>query len=263
MLLASWIRTIAGYAAHCGAAPLALTAGLIVVGLANAIVTSARPLACSAGPDDDPVASSDVIVAGRIADWTIWRDADPPPPAGTKAPDRSPYAQVRISLEQTAFLKGALPAGARIIDAASLYHTPATTGADAGYDWHGSAGSCGAFDEDPTGKYAVLGLRRADDATYRISGPTTFYLSREPYDLDVLQRRDARLRRLSLPEAGVAPPIIARSSRPELIELSLLFAGVELAAAGARLRQRSRLHGRLANYRLNGQPANRRGPPTA
>lgn len=60
-----------------------LPAAALVLAWAGLLILSpARPVvACSAGPDFNPVTDSTVIVAGRISGWEVGEPVPVPPPA--------------------------------------------------------------------------------------------------------------------------------------------------------------------------------------
>ena len=138
---------------------------LMLAALSMMIVAALLPprpaLACSAGPDYNPVAESEAIVVGRLTGWEEG-DTDPPPP-----PDGSLFVSIRVTMTVERRLKGRAPAVITIVDQASLFRIPAEAGRPEQTFWAGGAGACGSFDEDPSGKYAVMGLWRNPDGTYR------------------------------------------------------------------------------------------------
>jgi hypothetical protein len=131
-------------------------------------------LACSAGPDYNPVAESEVIVVGRLLGWSEGDVASPPPPDG------SLLVPIRVTMVVERVLTGRAPASITIVDRASLHRIPAMAGRAEQTTWVGAAGACGSFDEDPTAKYAVMGLWRNPDGTYRPNRIHTFYLGEQP-----------------------------------------------------------------------------------
>lgn len=157
--------------------------------------------ACSAGPDFDAVAESDVIVAGQI---TGWRErADIPSPfeqAPEKSAPEAPFLVIGVQLEVERIFKGDAPAVLEIVDVASLEpHT---------HRWLGASGSCGAFDFDPTGMYAIMGLKRGEDGSLRSNRLLTFFMGSAPQG-ELYEDALARLSSLgpgALPPTGSAPP---------------------------------------------------------
>lgn len=115
--------------------------------MASAMLMPLRPStvhACSAGQDWDPVAESEVIVAGRITGWVEVASLP-------DTPSSFPFQAIRVELAVDDVIKGGPVANIDFIDAASL-------GKEGGLpDWRGSGGACGAFNEDPTGSYAIPG----------------------------------------------------------------------------------------------------------
>lgn len=151
--------------------------------------SSAAPSACSADETWDPVAASDVIVGGQIVGYEEVEGRE----FGT-------FVAVGIRIRVDHVWKGAV-GGEVVIDRASLlkpeYVPDGVTVRDR---WAGGAGACGAFDHDPTGKYAVLGLWR-DGGELRTNRLTTFYLDAAPYDPAKITNRSNRTP-IGLPVAG-------------------------------------------------------------
>lgn len=147
---------------------------LVIGSVAALIAPPTRPaFACSAGPDYNPVAESEVIVVGRL---TGWREAD----ASASSPDGSLYLSIRVTMAVERALKGSTPPAITIVDRASLLRIPAQANRPEEMFWAGSAGACGSFDDDPTGRYAVMRLWREADGTYRPNRIHTFYLGDQP-----------------------------------------------------------------------------------
>jgi hypothetical protein len=79
---------------------------------------------------------------------------------------------VRVTLNVEASFKGnAGPGAIEFYDTASLFRE-----GQGPPGWHGSSGSCGAFNADPTGHYVLLGLARAEDGTLRSHLLRTFFI---------------------------------------------------------------------------------------
>lgn len=131
--------------------------------------------ACSAGPDFDPVASSDVIVGGHVISYERLAG---PAPAGGKG--GSIFTPVALNLEAQHFWKGDIVEGELVIDRRSLMVSSGAGGGEA--RWAGASGSCGALDDDPTGMYAVFGLSRNSEGALTTNRLTTFYIGQAPYD---------------------------------------------------------------------------------
>lgn len=146
--------------------------------------------ACSFGEDFDPVAQSDLIVGGRIVSWR-------PLTANPKANDLLPI-EVTLSVDKT--YKGNLQGNITFIDTASRQAISATEAI-----WVGGAGPCGAFSEDPTNSYVILGLARQADGTYHSDLPRTFFRGAkaqgQEYELAV---KRLAIQPMQLPATGVA-----------------------------------------------------------
>jgi hypothetical protein len=46
--------------------------------------------------------------------------------------------------------------------------------------WGGTGNSCAAFDFDPTGYYAILGLTKGGDGQYYTNGSSVFFIGKVP-----------------------------------------------------------------------------------
>ncbi len=196
-------------------------AAVAIAGLIGPV--GVRPAyACSAGPDWDPIAESDIIVGGRITGWElIEKGQDSDPKTGEPVVD-GPYDPIRVEMAVARVYKGSAPANIRVIDAASLL----------GDEWVGASGACGPFDSDPTGMYFIMGLRIDDLDRYRPNRLLVFHAGQEPaesYD-DLPLSYLAPLLPGALPTSGGPPPEVAPSSSaapgPALVALGLaLLAG--------------------------------------
>lgn len=122
--------------------------------------------ACSVGSDFNPVDEVDIIVAGHMTSWRLAPEYAGP----------SSYLPVVVTMRVERVFKGVPAATIEIVDRASLN----AHGPGAGATWSGSGGSCGAFNADPTGSYALLGLSREEDGRYRSSLPRTFFIGAGP-----------------------------------------------------------------------------------
>ncbi len=150
--------------------------------------------ACSGG--EDKIGAPDVIVAGRFTGWELVE-------GGRRHDLENGYFghfdPVRVEMVVDRVYKGTVTPTIQIIDGASL------SGAD---NWAGSAGSCGAFDFDPTGTYAIMGLVVRDDGSYWPNRLFTFFMGPEPpetYDAPLLSLL-APLLPGTLPTTGSASP---------------------------------------------------------
>jgi hypothetical protein len=146
---------------------------LVVSSLVGAVISSlllatARPaFACSAGPDFDPLADATLIVAGRISGWELE-----PPEAGMVA------VRVTMTVERT--YKGQPTAPLVFLDHGSQFAAEQAAvqypGLSAGI------GGCSIFEaDDPTGRYAVLGLMRREDGALVANRLLTFFLGDAPH----------------------------------------------------------------------------------
>lgn len=206
------------------------TVGVTLIALAAAIhaVAMKDAFACSVGEDFDPVAASEVIVEGRFLGYEVLSEDSP----------SGGFVAVRVDMAVTRVFKGEV-SGASIvlIDDRTLTINP-TTGAEL---W-GGGGSCGAFSEDPTGKYAIMGLQARLDGTYGPSLPLWFFAGEGPGD----ERYARALERIaSFPGAAHLPSLgSGPASSPTRISHATLPAaaltGLALLLLGLGLRIRSR-----------------------
>jgi hypothetical protein len=147
----------------------------------------------------DLVEDSDVIVAGRFSGWELDTGAlgthvyDPPLTGGLVVDS----AGVRAEFAVDRILKGRADEEITIKsgNTVDVYdHEPK-------YVWVGPKGACGAFADDPTGKYAILGLSRDDEGSLRVAIFSWFYSGDDlPTDYS-----DRSLSRLSPLRPGYSP----------------------------------------------------------
>jgi hypothetical protein len=144
-----------------------LVAGVVLAAtLVAPLLTPARPAsACSPDADYDPVASSETIVAGWLTSWRLLPKND-----------TSAFTPVHVTMMVQRVYKGNPTSTLTFIDERTYMELPATNTSPAQAIWAASAGACGTFGSDPTGRYAVMGFAYAEDGTLRASGPRTFYL---------------------------------------------------------------------------------------
>jgi hypothetical protein len=193
-------------------------AAALFLGIAAWSAARATPAyACSVGNEFNPVAQSEVIVMGRVTDW---RPVDTP----TGFPAGSPFQSVAMTVDVDVVLKGAPAPRMEFIDVAS-YRKDAPSGHN---PWAGSGGSCGALNDDPTGKYVLMGLSRTSDGSLRSGLPLTFFigdreqLSGETYDR--IRTRLAGFGLATLPSTGQGPPEDEAGVNYTLLALAGLFA---------------------------------------
>lgn len=207
----------------------------VLLGPIAALMATPRPaLACSAGFDFNPVRDSEVIVAGRLSGWTEVE--------GSPEERTSGYAAVEVPMRIERVIKGAAPSQIVLFDHASLTKE-FLTGAGRPRSWVGSGGSCGAFNADPTGQYAVLGLRRLPDGRYAPNLLLVFYIGDAPSG----ERYEAALRRMSaygpvsLPSTGIGAAGHAdRGGTAALVPIAILMLTITGVGLGVHRRPRSR-----------------------
>jgi hypothetical protein len=135
----------------------------VEAGVAAAPVSQVQ--ACTISEDFNPVAVSDLIVAGRITGWEIAPTIAPPDPMPT------PFLTIRVHLTVDRVFKGSAGPQVTFLETRSLREEEDLSMAQR---WQGTGGACGSFGSDPTGNYLLIGLRLEDDGNYYSSGPTTF-----------------------------------------------------------------------------------------
>lgn len=195
-------------------------ASLAVLSLAVHSQANRRAYACSAGPDYDPVAESDVIVEGRFLGWEILADQQP----------QSIYSTVEVEMSVERVHKGDVVGNVvSLVDSRSLVRQ-----GEESYVWSGAGGSCGAFDFDPTGKYAVTGLSQREDGTYVPGRLRTFFIGEGPagegYE-HALERMASFPGAADLPSLGSGPSGSGESPAAAVVA-ALVATGVGVAFLG-------------------------------
>jgi hypothetical protein len=225
-------------------AALAVAGGALII-----FVNGPRPaLACSAGPDFDPIAESDAVVGGRIQGYELLPDTAPLMPEDPKTgrpmdPTQDAYAPVRVDMIVDRVFKGQPAPAIVIVDTRSIMPRHDRQGNTTGeFEWAGAGGACGAFDFDPTGLYTIMGLSANPDGTYTPNRLQTFYFGNEPLGPEyerALERMASFPGAASLPALGSGPP---NGSHPAaaLWFLGLAAAGVMLSLGGIALFRRGK-----------------------
>jgi len=109
-------------------------------GAAGALQSPQAAQACSCA-DCDPVADAPVIVGGWVESWSEYPAAQFVPPG---------FVAITTHLRVAEVFKGQMQSEVEVVDHASLSVAPS--------GWFGGSGACGSIDEDPKGKYVILGL---------------------------------------------------------------------------------------------------------
>jgi len=155
-----------------------------------ALLDSNTALACSVGENFDPVASSEVIVEGRITGWEDIEDAiewNPKTDENDPSDNENyygPYDAIRFDLEVQRVLKGDVHERIALVSGNTLQTFRGER------LWVGSSGACGAFNDDPTGKWVVLGLHMDQHGRYTPSLPLTFFVGDAPMGDRYAERMD-------------------------------------------------------------------------
>ena len=207
--------------------PPRLSAPILIATLALGVLMPAHSaLACSVGPDYDPIAASEVIVEGRITSWEFIDHAlrptgkeDPP-----DDPDYyGPYDAIRIDMQVARIYKGSVSEELTMVAGNTVLKQM-----DGSVAWVGTSGACGAFDADPTNGWFVLGLSTDNWGRYHPSLLKLFYVGDDPSGTAYtgsVERLAARLGPASLPNGGGPPDKvgIAESDLPVYIILPAAF----------------------------------------
>jgi len=120
--------------------------------------------ACLEGEGADILEAADVIVSGRIITWTVQ----------TECQEDNGVVPVDAVLDVDHLFKGGgTPTDVRFVDEFSLIK------AEDGNVWVAGASGSGVFDQDPTGRYLVLGLEERDQNLYA-SFPLLLFAGADP-----------------------------------------------------------------------------------
>ena len=169
-----------------------------LLGVAAYLLSPTPAYACSGAPPFDPIATSDVIVEGRILGWEF-------------APDLIAtvnFLAIRIDMTVERVWKGQVAGEVITLSDTASLHPPFPSSDNDEYEWVGGSGACGAFDADPVGFYAIMGLTQRDDGTYGTNRLRVFFwgddAGGERYDL-ALQRMASYPGAAALPALGSGP----------------------------------------------------------
>jgi len=211
-----------------------------VVGMLWGSVTPAR--ACSPGPDFDPVAESELIVGGRITGWKLvenvrrWdpKSSQPEPTADPNYWGPASFDPIRLAMSVDRVYKGTSAAEIELFSANTMSISP--EGGVNKYVW-GSGASCGAFDNDPTGGYFILGLVADQFGRLHPSLLLTFYIGPQPPvgpgDTVVARLEGLGLSAWSLPDGGGPPEPVGGGAAERAAAVALAVLGPLAFLAGA------------------------------
>ncbi len=211
------------------AALLTLTVVLLGAGTRSWDPPSAS--ACSCGNECDPsFPHEQIIVEGRIAGWTRLRDNPP-----------GVFTPIAVSIVIERVYRGSVPTAFTMVDGASLMTTQSN---GTGLRWAGATGSCGTFDEDPTGLWVIAALRLDDFGRYRMNRLATPFLAREPTGEQYNRLVASLTANVGPPAAGSAGLAAARESGTSwggrFVLGAVLASAIALSAAWAAWRRRAR-----------------------
>ena len=178
---------------------------------------SAVPAACLGGDDYNATSEADVIVAGLVQAWQVF--GRPQLPGSLVA--------IRLTLAIDRIFKGRMAGTASVIDTTSLLQDP-----HGQQFWLGGRETCGAFDDDPTGAYVIIGLTRWRDGTYRTELRRTFFVGAGSRGAEYQQA----LNRLT----ALNPHQLPDTAAPAFEACRMVAISVLLLAGGYTVRSRSR-----------------------
>ena len=180
-------------------------------GAAGALQSPQAAHACSCA-DCDPVADAPVIVGGWVESWSENPAAQFVPPG---------FVAITTDLRVAQVFKGQIQSTVAVVDHASLSVAPP--------GWFGSSGACGSFDENPKGKYVILGLStyEPDPSLMASNRIWLFYIGDAPQG----EAYERALERLS-PLGPPAPPAVGNSTATGVKDLPILAVSL-LAVSGA------------------------------
>ena len=179
----------------------------------------------------DPIESSDIIVGGRITGWEETQTSESVYPRPTddievSKGDEPPFITVRVTMAVETFFKGNGPPSLSIVDSGSLLKDI--------HEWAGGSGFCGSFDDDPAGRYAIIGLTRNDDGEWQANRLRMFFLGEQPQGAAY----ESALTRLvalgveELPMTGVGPASTLSQPLNSSVLMSSIGLGIALSALG-------------------------------
>jgi len=181
---------------------------LIWTGLAGGALTGGaapRAEACSAGPDFDPLGGIDTLIAGYGTDVEILGKGEV-----------MTYLEVVVTFSVDRYLVGGGPQTLLALDSKSATPPMELIRTSAMFDaldvstlsidelgWDGSGGGCGGINEDPRGRYWVVGFGRDDAGVLHMHLLSNFAVGDGPDD----PRVEAAIERVEalLAERGLRP----------------------------------------------------------
>jgi hypothetical protein len=173
-------------------AVLLLVPGLLAV--AAFIGWPARSaLACSPPQPHRPIDDATLIVAGRVAGWTI-----------ETSPGGSRPVSYLLAVDQVLKGDGTVAGASLRVDDAGISYDPQSSPTG----WVSSNSLCGTFAADPTDAYLVVGLEPATTPgyDYESSWPSLFYLGSGPGDPQLAAMVEQIEARLAAPPAPPSVP---------------------------------------------------------
>ena len=223
-------------------APLAVASVAALLGGFAALGGPRPAYACSPTPDWNPVAEADVIVAGRITDIEIRGKTG-----------MMTFLDLKMTFEVDRYLKGTGPATIAIFDSHSGSPPMALIPNSSAFDrldvrelnvdelGYEGGGVCGALDEDPRGRYWVVGFSRSPDGTLAMNLLLNFAIGDGPSDARVVERIAYVEEQLREVEIAPGPPLTGNAGLaaarhvglPGVVALTGLFAMLALAARRA------------------------------
>ncbi len=198
-----------------------------------------RAEACSPGPDFDPLGGMDTLIAGYGTDVEILGKAG-----------LMTYLEVAVTFSVDRYLIGGGPRTLRALDRKSATPPMQLIQTSAMFDaldvstlsigelgWNGSGGACGGINEDPRGRYWVVGFGRDDAGVLHMHLLSNFAVGDGPDDPRVvaaLERVEGLLTERGLRPAEAGNAGLMRGSRRDGSDQIVLAIGALVLMLGAR-----------------------------
>lgn len=126
----------------------------VCIALALLVVHPVPAAACSAGPFDVREYTQ-LLVLGRARSIEL----------GARTP--SGFVEATVTLDVIRVFRGTAASPVRFVDHGSV--TSERNPSTGKHEFAGGSGSCGTIDDDPVGKYVLIGLARGEDARWHAS----------------------------------------------------------------------------------------------
>lgn len=213
---------------------------IALVGGAVAGTGAPRAEACSAGSDFDPLGGMDTLIAGHGTDVEILGKTG-----------LMTYLQVAVTFSVDRYLIGGGPRSLRVLDSKSATPPMHLIRNSAMFDaldvstvsidelgWDGSGGACGGINEDPRGRYWVVGFGRDDAGMLHMHLLSNFAVGDGPDDPRVetaIERVEGMLAERGLQPAEAGNAGLVREPPRDWSDQIMLAIGGLVLMLGARV----------------------------